>query len=155
MPGDTVQEKYQVGYQIPVIIEDIETISVGDVTASKSYTEIAIKRKGKRQVGYIKGMEDISIDFDLYDNGDPAVAVLKAAYNSDDPISIEIADISDDFIVTKLDKSEPVDDAVTISVTVKLSANSKPVENTQAKADTTTESPDNELPELQDHMLTA
>jgi hypothetical protein len=111
-----------IGYQIPFVIEGHETTSVGDVTVDKEYTDVELKRKGSRRTGHMKGMYDITLDFDIDKNPkDEAYLVLEAAQDSDDYIEVAIGDIIEDkFIITKFSENEPTDDIVTVNISLRL-----------------------------------
>jgi hypothetical protein len=114
-------ETLKVGYQMPLTIGGFVTRSVGDVTIEKSYTEIQVKRKGDRDVRYIKGMRDCPIDFDIDQNeSDPTYKILRDLSNTDLAVEIEIGSVIDRFIVTKFTENEPVDEVVTMSVSIRL-----------------------------------
>ncbi|MDR1290104.1 MAG: hypothetical protein LBK06_02770 [Planctomycetaceae bacterium] len=117
----TTAETLRVGYEMPLVIGGVTTHSVGDVTITKSYTEIPIKRKGDRDVRYKKGMRDRPIDFTIDNNeSDNAYKILKAASDTDKAVTIQVGSVEDKFIVTKFDESEPVDDIVTVDVSIRL-----------------------------------
>jgi hypothetical protein len=114
-------ETLKIGYQMPLTVGGFVTYSVGDVTIEKSYTEIQVKRKGDRKTRYIKGMQDSPIDFDIDRNEkDPAYRILRDLADTDKAVEIKIGSVTDRFIVTKFTENEPVDEIVTMSVSIRL-----------------------------------
>jgi hypothetical protein len=114
-------ETLKIGYQMPLIIGGFTTYSVGDVTIEKSYTEIEVKRKTDRDIRYLKGMRNCPIDFDIDRNEkDPAYRILRDLSDTDEAVTIEVGEVTDRFIVTKFTRNEPVDDVVTVSVSIRL-----------------------------------
>jgi hypothetical protein len=114
-------ETLKIGYQMPLTIGGFVTRSVGDVTIEKSYTEIQVKRKGDRKVRYIKGMQDSPIDFDIDKNEkDETYRILRDMADTDKAVEMEIGSVTDRFIVTKFTENEPVDEIVTMSVSIRL-----------------------------------
>jgi hypothetical protein len=117
----TTYETLKVGFQMPLTVGGYVTHSVGDVTIEKSYTAIEVKRKGDRKTRYIKGMLDCPIDFDIDRNEkDTAYRILRDIADTDKAVEIEIGSVTDRFIVTKFTENEPVDEVVTMSVSIRL-----------------------------------
>jgi hypothetical protein len=114
-------ETLKIGYQMPLTIGGFITRSVGDVTIEKSYTEVQVKRKGDRKVRYIKGMLDCPIDFDIDKNEkDPTYRILHDLSDTDKAVQMIIGSVTDRFLVTKFTENEPVDEIVTMSVSIRL-----------------------------------
>jgi len=100
--------------------------SVSDLTVEVSRTEIAIKCKGSDITRYLPGMIDAPVDIEGYVTNDcPGQKALEEAFYSEDEVQVAFTyapNIVSKFIVTKFSHSEPIDDAMTFSASIRPSA---------------------------------
>ncbi|MDR1957608.1 MAG: hypothetical protein LBQ54_00930 [Planctomycetaceae bacterium] len=126
------------GYKARIYLGTAVVPGVQDITVAMSRTEIQVKQREKRTVGYLKGLIDFPIDFDmLRDEENATFLAFKNAFFSeadDDYITLDITDraktssewtgIRADFVVTKFEEGFPIDDVAMQSVSIRLAANS-------------------------------
>jgi hypothetical protein len=127
------------GYKARVYVAGKIVPGVQDITVTTSRTEVQVKVREHGDVRYLAGLKDTPIDFEMLDDPtDETYLALKAAYHSDTDdnfLEVEITDnpktaakwegIKGDFIVTKFEKSYPVDDAAKVNVSLRQAAASK------------------------------
>lgn len=104
-----------------------EMTNVKDVTLNLEKGEADVTTRGNQgwraTVGTLK---DGSVEFEqVWDNTDSGFAAIKNAYFNDEPIALLILDAENgegldaDFSVTNFSRNEPLEEAITVSVTVK------------------------------------
>jgi len=126
------------GFKAQMYVEGQLCTLTQDFSFAVSRTDIQSKNRGLIWTKYLKGMKDVPIDFDLTtDENDPQYQALSASFDSDaddDYIEIELTDkpktstgwsgFKADWVVTKFEKSEPLDDEAKTSVSIRIAAGS-------------------------------
>ena len=104
-----------------------------DLTVAVSANEVAVKNKGSIFVKYLSGLKDTPLDFEAdWEPNEPVFDMLQQCFWTQDPIDFLILDggikkvgaqgLRGGFIVTKFERSEPVEDVMSVSVSLRLSA---------------------------------
>ena len=109
--------------------------SVRDLTIGISKNEIPVKNKGVEYVRYLGGLKDVPVDFEMdWEPEEGSFAMLVDSFMNDTPLEFEFLDdtktkggygLKGEFIVTKLDRSEPLEDVMSASVSLRLAADSQ------------------------------
>ena len=108
---------------------------IRDLTVAISVNEVAVKNKGSEWEKCLRGLKTLPLDLEGdWSPGDPAFDALQEAFFADDEegeVEVEILDAAKDkngkgfkgkFIVTKFERSEPVEDVMGVSASFRLSA---------------------------------
>ena len=105
---------------------------VGDLTVAISVAEVAVKNKGSEWERFLPGLKSLPIDIEgNWEPGDPTFDAMQEAFWSEEEIEVEILDAAKDkngkgikgmFIVTKFERGEPVEDVMSVSASLRLSA---------------------------------
>jgi len=107
-----------------------ELTNVKDVTLNLETGEADVTTRGNQGWrAVVATLKSGSVEFEMvWDTGDAGFAALKNAYFGNTPIALAILDgaaagggegLDADFSVTNFSRSEPLEEAVTVSVTVK------------------------------------
>ncbi|MCC6579871.1 MAG: hypothetical protein IT440_05470 [Phycisphaeraceae bacterium] len=104
-----------------------ELKNVKDVTLNLETGEADVTTRGNQ--GWratVATLKSGSVEFEMvWDTAEPGFSAVKSAYFSNTPIALAILDgengegLDADFTVTNFSRSEPLEEAVTVSVTVK------------------------------------
>ena len=135
---------YRAGIKAQLYVEGTLARGVQDLTVPWEKNAIPVRERGSRFVKYLPGLIDGPIDFEmLYNPDDPVQKALHDAYWSDTDdnfLEIEITDrkktasswngIKADFIVTRFEQVDPLEDTSNRAVSIRLAAESdnEPVE---------------------------
>ena len=128
----------RIGWHANIYVESQLCKLAQDFTFAVSTTEVESKNRGSRWIKFLKGLRTVPIDFEMTTNeSDPTYQALKASFDSDsddDFVEIEFTNklktkpdwggFKGDFIVTKFEQSEPMDDEAKTSVSIRLAAGS-------------------------------
>ncbi len=139
------------GYKGRIYVEDNVVPGVEDFTVARSRPEIPVRSREKGVVGYLNGLIDVPIDFEMHTKeDDPTYKALEAAFESeadDNYLSIDITNrpktaekwkgITGDWIVTKFETAEPIDGVAMTAVSIRVAAASDRVP-TNISSDSTT-----------------
>jgi len=106
-----------------------EMTNIKNVTLNLEKGEADVTTRGANGWRLTVGtLRDGSVEFEAtWDQDDPAFSAIQSAYFSDSLIALKFLDaeggsgLDDDFSVTKLTRNEPLEEAITASVTVKPS----------------------------------
>jgi len=104
-----------------------------DLTMAVSSNEIATKNKGSVWQKYLIGLRDVPIDCEAdWEPGNPVFEALKEAFWTEAPLEFLILDggirkvgaqgLHASFIVTKFERSEPLEDVMSVAVSLRLAA---------------------------------
>ena len=104
-----------------------------DVTMAVSRNEVAVKNKGSLWIKYLSGLRDALLDFEAdWEPGDPVFDALQSAFWTEAPLDFLLLDggikkagaqgLRAGFIVTKFERSEPLEDVMSVSVSLRLAA---------------------------------
>jgi len=107
--------------------------SIRDLTMAVSSNEVSVKNKGSRWEKFLTGLDTCPIDVEAdWEPGDPMFEAMQAAYWSKEPLEFVFLDggikktgaqgIRAGFIVTKFERSEPVEDVMTLNASLRMSA---------------------------------
>ncbi len=71
-------------------------------------------------------LKDASVEFEMiWDTEDPGFSAIQQAFFGNQPLALAILDgesgsgLDADFVITKFDRNEPLEEAITVSITVK------------------------------------
>jgi hypothetical protein len=110
----------------------IEVENVKDVTVTLESGEADVTtRKTKGWRASKATLKDASVEFQiLYDTDDEDFIAFQAAYFSGDPIALFISDgdgngLDADFSITTFSQEQPLEEAISISVTAKPTASTR------------------------------
>ena len=106
-----------------------------DLTLPLSSNEIAVKNKGSVWVKYLRGLIDVAIDGEAdWEPGSAVFEGFKSSFFTEKEIELMILDggikkqgaqgTRASFIVTKFERGEPLEDAMTVSFSLRLAATS-------------------------------
>ena len=106
-----------------------------DLTLAMSKAEVQVKNKGSMFVEYLTGLIDVPLDCECdWEPGDPVFDAMQEAYWSEEPLEFLILDggirkkgaqgLRANFIVTKFERGEPMEDVMSTAVSLRLSAES-------------------------------
>jgi len=104
-----------------------------DLTIAISKNEIQVKNKGSLFIEYLTGLIDSPIDCEVdWEPGDPVFEALKNSFWTEDSVEFVLLDggirrvgaegLRASFIVTKFERSEPLEEVMSASVSLRLSA---------------------------------
>ena len=107
-----------------------------DLTLEMTKAEVQVKNKGSMFVEYLTGLIDTPLDCECdWEPGDPVFDAMQEAYFTEEPLEFVILDggirkvgaqgLRANFIVTKFGRGEPMEDVMSASVSLRLSAESK------------------------------
>jgi hypothetical protein len=105
-----------------------------DLTLSISTAEVQVKNKGSRWTKYLSGLNDVPLDLEAdWEPGDDVFDALQDAYWTQAPLELVILDggikkagaqgLRGGFMVTKFERSEPVEDEMMANISLRLAAN--------------------------------
>lgn len=117
------------------VVQWIRAKIIHDLTIATSSTEVSIKNKGSNYEKFLLGLKSAPIDFDAdWEPEDPVFQLMETAHLTDTPIEFLSLDhllttkgargFRGKFLVTKFERSEPLDDEMIVSVSLRLDANS-------------------------------
>ena len=122
----------KVGIKGQISINGHKAKFVRDLTVSVSRTEIQVKNKGSEYVEYLTGLIDVPLDLEGdWEPGDPAFDALRDAFLSEEPVQVTLSEggiggVNRPFIVTKFERTEPLEDVMGVSASLRLSAEHRP-----------------------------
>jgi hypothetical protein len=90
---------------------------VRSVSASQTRTEIEYRAFASNEAFCFAGHRTLSIEVETISSGD--WTTLQGAMDSGDPVTVSTGHVSASFIVTSLTISEPLDDVVSYTATLK------------------------------------
>jgi hypothetical protein len=104
-----------------------------DVTLEISSNEVSVKNKGSRWEKFLSGLDSCPLDIEGdWEPGDPVFDALQAAYWSKQSIEFAILDggimksgaqgLLAGLMVTKFGRGEPLEDVMSLNVSLRLSA---------------------------------
>jgi hypothetical protein len=109
--------------------------SVRDLTIAISKNEVPVKNKGSKFVRYLSGLIDAPVDFEMdWEPGEGAFDLMQDSFWEETPLEFEFLDdtkekggkgLTGEFIVTKLERTEPIEDVMSASVSLRLAADSE------------------------------
>ena len=105
-----------------------------DVTIPVSKNEIPLKNKGSELIRYLSGLIDVPIDLEAdWEPGDPVFDALHDCFWNGGSLEFKFLDqpegtgakgLQGEFIVTKFERSEPLEDVMSVSIALRLAADS-------------------------------
>ncbi len=112
----------------------IELANVRDVTLSLETGEADVTTRAN--AGWratVATLKDASVEFEMvWDTADAGFTAIKDAYLGNDPIGFQVRDgaagqgLQADFMITAFSRSEPLEEAITVSITAKVTYSTTP-----------------------------
>ncbi len=104
-----------------------------DVTMEITSAEAAVKNKGSMFIKYLSGLVDVPLDFEGdWEPGNPVFNAMQKAFWSKEPLEFMLLDggikkvgaqgLRGGFAVTKFGRSEPLEEAMSLSASLRLHA---------------------------------